>query len=202
MTSTIQRLTRLAAASAATALALGFAGAPTGALAASNGNVAYAKGSEVTATVTVKAINAKTRELTVTTESGDTELIKAPSGVQNFSKIKVGDKIKATYLTETEFVISSPNQPLPKDAEATVAARAAKGQLPAAVVANHMVVSGNVLAIDMAKHTIKMVNARGGEVHTFTVQAADRQKAMSKLKVGDTITVYITEHLLIAAHPA
>jgi hypothetical protein len=202
MTTTIQRLTRLAAATAATALALGFAAAPTGALAAQNGNVAYAKGSEITSILTVKAINAKTRELTVASESGEVSVVKAPSGIQNFSKIKVGDKIKATYTKETEIVISSPNQALPSDTEATVAARAAKGQLPAAVVANHMVVSGNVLAIDMAKHTIKMVNARGGEVHTFTVRAADRQRAMSKLKVGDTLTVYVTESLLIAVHAA
>lgn len=200
MTSTLQRLARLTAVSAATTLALGFAA--TGALAAQNGNIAYAKGSQVTATVVVKSINAKTQELTVTGDSGETSLLKAPAGMRNFSKIKVGDKIKATYRTETEVVISAPNQPLPADVQTGAAARAAKGALPSATVANEIIVSGNVLAIDMAKHTIKMVNAKGGEVHTFTVRAADRQKAMSKLKVGDTITVYLTESLLVAVHPA
>ena len=122
--------------------------------------------------------------------------------MQNFSRIKVGDKIKATYRTEVEIVISAPNQPLPQDLMAGGGGGAAKGQLPSASASNHIVVSGHVLAIDMAKHTLKMVNAKGGEVHTFTVQAADRQKAMSKLKVGDTITAYLSESLLIAVHPA
>ncbi len=202
MTSTLQRLTRLMALSATTALAFSFAAAPTGALAAQNGNVAYAKGSMVTTIVTVKSINPTTRELTVTGDSGDVALVKAPAGMQDFGKLKVGEKLKATYTVETEIVISAPNQPLPNDTEGGVAARVAKGQLQPSVTANHLIVSGNVLAIDMATHTIKMVNAKGGEVHTFVVKAADRQKALSKLKVGDTITVYITEHLLIAAHPA
>ena len=30
----------------------------------------------------------------------------------------------------------------------------------------------------------------------------DRQKAMAKLKVGDTITAYITESLVVAVSPA
>jgi hypothetical protein len=197
MTSKLQRLTQCAAAAAA-ALALGFAAAPPSALA---GNAMSSSQSE-TATVTVRSIDPASRHIVVMSPTGDLVSLKVPAEVQNFDQMKVGDKIKATYTVETEIVISPPNTALPPDAEATVAARAAKGELPAAVVANNMVVTGAVLAIDMTKHTLKIVSPQGGAVHTFTVQRPDRQKAMANLKVGDTITVYITESLLMAVVPA
>jgi hypothetical protein len=199
MNSKTQRLLQYAAATVMVAT-LGIAAAPQTVMAKST--VATALGQSVSAKVTVKSIDAANRRLVVTSPSGEVFSIKAPPSVRNFSKIKVGDTIRATYTRETEIVISTPNSTLPSDTQAMVAARAAKGQLPAAVVANGVVVSGAVLAIDMAHHTLKIVSPQGGEVHTITVKSADRQKAMSKLKVGDTITAYITESLLIAVNPA
>ncbi len=200
MISKLQRLTQFAAVAGALALAVPATAAT--ASAGGGGAIVAASGSSVTKTVTIKAINPTTREIDVVDPAGTVSLIKAPASVQNFSQLKVGDKIKATYTLETEFVISEPNKPLPPNTAASVTARAAKGELPAAAVANHIVITGAVLAIDMTKHTIKLVNPKGGEVHTFTVQASERQKAMSKLKVGDYITAYLTESLLISASRA
>jgi hypothetical protein len=200
MISKLQRLTQFAAVAGALALAVPATAAT--ASAGGGGAIVAASGSSVTKTVTIKAINPTTREIDVVDPAGTVSLIKAPASVQNFGQLKVGDKIKATYTLETEFVISEPNKPLPPNTAASVTARAAKGELPAAAVANHIVITGAVLAIDMTKHTIKLVNPKGGEVHTFTVQASERQKAMSKLKVGDYITAYLTESLLISASRA
>ncbi len=200
MTSDIHRLLRTGATAAAISIGLGIAAVPPAVMAKST--VATATGQSVSATVTVKSIDAATRHLVVASPSGEVMTLKVPTSVRNFSQIKVGDRIKATYTLETEIVISSPNTPLPPDAQAVISARTAKGQLPGAGVANAMVVTGAVLAIDMAKHTLKIVNPKGGEVHTITVKNADRQRAMAKLKVGDTITAYVTESLVIAVHPA
>ncbi len=187
---------------AATVMAatLGVATVPTAATAASH--VATALGQSVSSTVTVKSIDAANRHLVVTNSAGEVFTLKVPDSVRSFSQVKVGDKIKATYTRQTEIVISTPNTALPPDTETMIAARAAKGELPAAVVANHIVVTGAVLGIDMANHTLKVVNPKGGEVYTIAVQQADRKKAMAKLKVGDTITAYITESLAISLHPA
>lgn len=182
------------------AVSLGVATVPTAATAASN--VATALGQSVSATVTVKSIDAANRRLVVTNPAGEVFSMKVPASVHNFSQIKAGDKIKATYTRQTEIVISTPNSTLPPDTESMIAARSAKGQLPAAVVANHVVVTGAVLAIDMVNHTLKIVSPQGGEVYTVAVKRADRQKAMAKLKVGDTITAYITESMVISVHPA
>jgi hypothetical protein len=192
-------LTPHPAAAAAMLVVLALA-APAAAFAAST--TAEHSSQSVTTTATVTYIDPATRRIVVRGASGDLVSVKAPPEVRNFSQIKVGDKVKATYTVETEIVISSPNTPLPADTEATVAARAAKGELPAAVVANHVIVTGAVLAIDMANHTLKIVSPQGGEVHTITVKRADRQKAMAKLKVGDKITAYVTESMLLSVHPA
>jgi hypothetical protein len=197
MTSKIQRLTQLAAA-AAVSVTLSLAAAPS--VLADSANTTYSSDS-VTAKVTVKAIDPATRHITVMSSSGELFTMKAPPEVRNFSNIMVGDTIEATYTLETEVVISPPNTPLPPDTESTIAARAAKGSMPAAVVANHAVVTGAVLAIDMTHHTLKIVSPQGGAVHIITVRRADRQAAMAHLKVGDTITAYITESLLMAVRP-
>ncbi len=200
MASKSHRLASVAAVAAAS-IAVCFAAAPL--VAGAQGMKAGAGNTQTTTkTVTVKSVDASTRHIEVTDAAGDTYTLKAPAAVRNFSQIKPGDKIKATYTIETEYVLSSPNSPLPANSETTIAARAAKGELPAAVVANHMVVTGNVLGIDLAAHTIKIVNKDGGQVHTIYVRNAERQKLLPKVKVGDTITAYITEALLLSVTPA
>jgi hypothetical protein len=181
-------------------VALTFAATPPPALSASK-TVENSVQSE-TATVTVKSLDMATRQMVAVSPSGEVFAMQVPAQVRNLSQVKVGDKIRATHTVETEIMISGPNTPLPPDAEATLSARAAKGELPAGVVAHHIVVTGAVLGIDMANHTLKVVNPQGGQVHTITVRRADRQKAMANLKVGDKITAFVTESVLISVQPA
>jgi hypothetical protein len=187
------------AAASAFVLALAFAPAP-----ASAEGVVAASGSLQTASakVTIKSVNAATRHLVVQDASGDVFSIKVPKAVHNFKQIKAGDTVTATYQRETEYVLSSPNSPLPPDTDTVIAARAAKGEVPAGLVADHVVVTGAVVGIDHAKHTLKLVDPKGGEVHTIYVRSADGQKALAKMKVGDTITAYVTEALAITVNPA
>jgi hypothetical protein len=184
----------------ASLVVLAFAAAPPAALSA--GRTVESSSQSVTSTVTVKSIDATNRHVVVADASGKTFAMKVPSGVRNFDQVKVGDKVKATYTVETELMISPRNAPLPPDAEATLAARAAKGELPAGVVANHIVVTGAIIGIDMANHTLKIVSPQGGQVHTIAVRRADRQQAMANLKLGDKITAFVTESLMISVQPA
>ncbi len=193
------RRAALARAAALTA-AIGFAAVPAATLA--QGMVAGIGNSQtLTAKLTVKSIDLKTRHVTVSNTSGDTFTLKVGPGVKNLAQVKPGDTITATYTLETEYVISAPNTPLPADTQTVVAARAAKGELPAAVVANHLVVTGAVVAIDKDANTVKLVDPKGGQVHTFVVSNKDRQQALQQVKVGDTITAYVTESLLVAVNP-
>lgn len=154
-----------------------------------------------TATATIKSIDPTTRHLVLTNSSGKDFTLKAPKAMHNFGALKVGDKVTASYSASIEYALS-PGNKLPPDTQTVIAGRAAKGELPAGVVANHIVVTGAVLGIDMAKHTLKVVSPQGGEVHIIAVKEAAGRAAMAKLKVGDYITAYITEGLLLSARPA
>ena len=157
---------------------------------------------EVSDTVTIKAIDKATRHLTLTNGAGETSTLKAPPELRRFDSLKVGDKIHVTYRAAVDIVLSEPGGALPKDATGAVALRSRADATPGAVGASYITVTGAVLAIDMAAHTIKIVNPTGGEVHTVAITRADGQKAMSRLKVGDKITAYITESLLLTMTPA
>lgn len=160
------------------------------------------KGDSVTGVVTVKSVDMATRRLVVTTAAGEDIAMKAPPEIQRLGEIKPGDKIRATYTAEVELVLSQPNQPLPQDAQTVVAARVAKGELPAGAVANQIVVTGAVIGIDKDAHSLRIVSPNGGQVHTVAVRTAEGRQAMQTLKLGDKITAYITESLVIAAEPA
>ena len=163
---------------------------------------ALSRSHEVTTAVTVKEVDRATRHLVVTNAEGDTYRLAVPEGFRSFDTLKPGDAIKATYSLSVEYVISKPGEPLPANTDITLAARSANGEVPKGVLANHMVVTGAVLAIDMEKHTLKMVSPRGGEVINISVDDTAGRKAMAQLKVGDKITAYVTESLLLAVKPA
>ena len=156
---------------------------------------------QVTVTATVKSIDPATRHIVLTSADGQDVTIKAPEEMRNFGQLQVGHRVAATYTIETEFALS-PGDKLPPNTLAVIEARAAKGELPAAAVANHMVLTGAILGIDRANHTVRVVNPRGGEVHTIDVREAAGRAALGKLKVGDYVTAYITERMLISVRPA
>lgn len=191
-----QHRARRAAASIAIAAAIGLA-APCLALAQPATSVT--KLQQASEKVTVVSIDRASRHIVVRNASGESATLKVPPEVRNLDQLKPGDTITATYSLETEFALSPPNQPMPKDTQTVIAARAEKGELPAAVVANHMTVTGAVLGVDMQAHTVKVVSPQGGMVHTLAVTSPEGRRLMGQLKPGDKITAYVTESLLISA---
>lgn len=187
---------RRAAATVAIAAAIGLA-APCAALAQPVTSLTDVR--QASEKVTVVSIDRATRHMVVRKASGETASLKVPPEVRNFDNLQPGDTISATYSIETEYALSPPNKPLPEDTQTIIAARAERGELPGAVVANHMIVTGAVLGVDMTNHTVKVVSPQGGEVHTVDVKSAEGRRLMGQLKPGDKITAYVTESLLISA---
>lgn len=168
----------------------------TPALAADAATVA--RSATVTGKVTVQSVDVPGRHLTVKNAAGEVTTVKVPETLTNFSSFKPGDVITATYQLETEIVLSPPNKPLPKDADVTVAARAAKGELPKGVAANKIVVTGAVVSVDKVGNKLKLVSPQGGQVHEVSVTSDEGRKALPTIKPGDKITAYIMESLLIS----
>jgi hypothetical protein len=184
---------------AAMLAALGLAAAALPAQAQTKASVSSRE--STTAKVTVKSVDMATRHVEVTGENGETFSIKAPPEARNIVNLKPGDTVAVTYTVSTEYVLSAPNTPLPADAAGVIEARTAKGERPGGVVANKIVVTGTVLAIDVAKHTLKLASPQGGEVYNVSVKTTEGRKAMADMKVGDTITAYLTESLLLTVKP-
>jgi Cu/Ag efflux protein CusF len=181
---------------AVAAAILALAAAPAAALA--QGAPTAGGSIKASTSVTVLAVDAASRHLLVKGPDDKPFTLKVGPEVRAFTAIKPGDKIAATYYRETAYAISEPGQPLPKDTETTLAGRAAKGEAPAALIANHIVVTGAVLAIDPQAGKVKVVSPKGGEVHDFDVVTPEGRQLMAKLKVGDKITAYVTEAVVIS----
>jgi hypothetical protein len=197
MTSAIPTLP-LAAAAFAVALALG------GAAQAEAQAKPKATASDVermSETVTVQSVDTATRHLVVKRPSGETVSLKAPAEVRNFEKLKPGDTISATYYREVVLALSAPNAKLPENTATLLTARAAKGEMPGGVAATRIVVSGAVLGVDRTNHVLKVVNPEGGEVHEISVVDPQARQMMDQMKVGDRITAYVNESLLISVTP-
>lgn len=182
----------------AAALALALALAPAQAAQPAHPAQPMKTAGEITETVTVVSFDPASRRLVVRTASGQTEAMTVPAEAHNAENLKPGDRIKATYRMEAAFTLVPRGKAAAKDTEAVVTSRSAKGQLPGGHIANHMVVTGAVLAVDNAAHTVKLVNPSGGEVHNIYVPSEDGRALMRKLKPGDKITAEVSGSLLIS----
>ena len=143
---------------------------------------------------TVKAIDLNTRTVTLMGPQGETTM-KVGDQVQNLAQVKPGDTIVARYYESVAYVVAPPGTKLPEDALAVAAARAAPGQMPAGGVAEKIVVTGLVVGVNPAAHTLSLVDPAGGEIRTIVVKDPQYQQMMSSIKVGDTITAVNGEQL-------
>ena len=183
-------------------LALGVVGltAPVPAWGQASGMGGIGSSQTITARAKVQAIDLATREVTLVGPEG-VFTIHAGDGVRNLDKIKVGDTVVATYYASIVLVLSAPGTQVPDNQVNAAASRAAKGQVPAAALRTKMVVTGTVVAVDLANHTISLVDPSGGMVHVFNVTDPRRQAALKRVKVGDSLTAIGTEAFAIALEP-
>jgi Cu/Ag efflux protein CusF len=183
-------------------LALGAAAltAPVPAWGQASGMGGIGASQTITARAKVQALDLATREVTLVGPEG-VFTIHAGDAVRNLDKIKVGDTVVATYYASIVLVLSAPGTQVPDNQVNAAASRAAKGQVPAAALRTKMVVTGTVVAVDLANHTISLVDPSGGMVHVFNVTDPRRQAALKRVKVGDSLTAIGTEAFAIALEP-
>jgi hypothetical protein len=150
-------------------------------------------------TMTVVSIEPATRHITVKDASGETARLKVSPEAGDLKGIKPGDKINADYYREVGLAISGRGKAPIKPGSNTLAAFGKANDLPAGLLSNRVVVTGAIVGIDLANSRVKLVNPKGGEVHTFDVATPEGKKVLQQLKVGDSITAYVTEGFLISA---
>ncbi len=153
------------------------------------------RANSVTEVVTISAIDAKTRHITVKDDKGETEVIVAGPEVQRFNELKVGQRVRTTYYESLVLSAHAPKQ-APKPSSATVDITTSSGA-PGVTAATQLVTTVTVTAIDTKTPTIT-VRTEDGSLVTRTVQ--DR-KNLEGVKVGQMIDITYTEAILLGVVP-
>lgn len=155
----------------------------------------------ITVRARVKAINHKTRKVTLVGPQGNTFTVVAGEEVRNLPQVKAGDTVVVRYHASTVFVLAAPGTRLPENSMSVAGGRAEPGQMPAGAAGTRLVVTGLVVGIDPVGHTISLVDRSGGAVRTIDVLDPERQQQLSRINVGDTITAVISEAVAVAVEP-
>lgn len=143
-------------------------------------------------TVTVEAIEASTRTLTLKKADGTYVTSVAPAEMARFSEIKIGDTVTARYY---ENLVIRLKQPGEKDLDSGgVSVTGSKAAHPGGTAATQRTITATITAIDMA---IPSITFSGPNKWTYSSKVEDK-KALAKVKVGDKVDIVWTDALLIS----
>lgn len=151
----------------------------------------------------ITAINPETRAVTLRGRAGnDVSLVAGPA--VRLEMLKVGDTVNARYYRSVAFVVKPPSggsgTPVSDDQVTTISAQLSKA--PGGVGMAMKKVSGTVVGIDLSAHSLDVVDPSGGGVQTVDVTDPARIATLSEIKIGDTITVVVSQVLAVSIEPA
>jgi len=149
-------------------------------------------GEKKTATATIEAIQANTRELTVKLPDGTSTIIVVGPDVKQFDSMKVGDVITATYYDNVVLRLK-PHGEAPVDS-ATSAITSANQAKPGGTAAVQRTITVTITAIDPK---VPSITFKGPSNWTYSSRVQDKD-ALAKVKVGDQVDITWTEALLIS----
>jgi len=150
----------------------------------------------VTASATVKAVDMKTRELTLKDPDGNEFNVTAGPEVKNLAQVKVGDQVLVGYYQSLTLQL---NKEIVEKGNASEFAlfTAEPGSKPAAAGTHEVNVTAEVTGIDHENNTVTLK----GPERTVQLPIEDPD-VLAKLKVGDKIHATYTEALAVSVEPA
>ena len=152
----------------------------------------------------ITAIDPSTRAVTLRGRSGHMVTLTAGPAVR-LEMLKVGDTVNARYYRSVSFLVRPPSGgsglPAPSDDQISQVV-AQNAQAPGGIGVRLTKISGTVVGIDMAAHSLDLVDPSGGGVYTIDVTDPARIAMLSELKVGDRITAVISQALAVSIEPA
>ena len=164
--------------------------------AAATGQEPLARGERKTVTVTVESLDYAARSAVLKTADGRLFPVQASSDVTRFDKLKVGDKITATYYESIVLTIAPPGQPPVKATDETKIVPTT-GEKPGGTASRQVRVAATIEEVDAATSSVT-VRGDGGRV--VSLRVAD-PKVFERLKKGDRYDIVYTEALLLNIAP-
>jgi hypothetical protein len=193
------------------ALATGvvLAGAPvlcpplsTPAMAQANGMAGIGASETLSLRAKVTAIDVNARMVTLVGPRGQSETLKVGPEVQNLAQVKRGDMVNVVYHASVTYVLTPRGGKTPGNSMTGAGMRAAPGQMPGAAVGAKIVVTATVIGVDLAGHTLQLIDPDGGKIRTVDVATPEGQQGMKLVKVGDSLTGIASEAVAIDVQPA
>lgn len=144
---------------------------------------------------TVKAVDQRTRRVTLVDESGGEAVFYADEAVKNLAQVKPGDVLEGELA---ESVVLEVREPTPQEAAEgasilEVAATAEPGQRPAGVFARQITAVLVIEAIDEAAGTATLLGPAG----VPRVVPVRNPANLKRVAVGDTVVATYTETLAL-----
>jgi len=151
-------------------------------------------GDGVVITAEVVAIDRVDRTVVLLGSEGNVVAVEVGPEARNFDQIEVGDMVKAKYYESVALYLGKKGEK-PGVTRGIVAARSAKGDMPAGAVVETVDVSAEIKSIDKEKRTVTLKLPDGKNVTTKVDKSV---KAFDTLKVGDSINARYTEAVAIS----
>jgi hypothetical protein len=141
-------------------------------------------------TAQVGDVHMPSRTLTLKTNAGRLVPLKVGPEVRNLNQVKKGDTVELDYFEAIEFEVRAPTEEERQLAGIgiDVAARAAKGERPAALAAGERVDILVIESIDRKKQLITLKGPQG-----FVTVKAKYPQNLKVVKIGDTVVVRTSE---------
>ena len=160
------------------------------ALVANEPGAAFAVATSASAEVVIKAINARKRLITIETKDGQTKKYTAGPAIKNFDQLKAGDTVVATFTEIMAVYLGQDDAPSVDLASGL--ARKSDGT-PGAALFGEAQITSKVLELDKETRRIKLELPKNNVREATVREGVD----LSKVKVGDTLTVAIANALVI-----
>lgn len=151
-------------------------------------------GDGVVVTAEVVAIDRVDRALALLGPDGNVVAVEVSHAARNFDQIEIGDQVKVAYYESVALYLGKRGQK-PDGTVGLVAARSAKGEMPAGIAVEAVDISAELQAIDKQKRAVTLELPDGRKVTTRVDKSV---KDFDTLKVGDSIHARYTEAIAIS----
>jgi hypothetical protein len=148
-------------------------------------------------TATIKAIDKKSRAVTLTGPKGGNVTVFAGPEVTNFDRLKVGNKVEVEYAEALVIELKKGGGLPVGRTESTSVVKAEPGAAPGGLGAREVKVVGDVIATDPATQHITL----RGPKRTIDVKVRDPEQ-FKLIAKGDQIEATYTEAVAVDVHPA
>lgn len=146
-----------------------------------------------TVTAKVKAVDQKTRMVTLVNDSGEEVTFKADQRIKNLKQLHKGDIVTASLTETLSARVLKPGESIPMASEGSTEASAPLGAKPAGYKAKEVYVVATIAAIDKENMVVTLKGPKG---NTYPIKARDKNN-VDKLAVGDNVEIHATQALAV-----